>query len=242
MDSKQTEEAKRAVRVLTFAEGRAADFQHRPAKPVDAKHAATITKLDGIIKELGGKEAIQQANTFGQATEEQRADRGDVGSTIRKINKTMATITDQRKQPGLMDRFRMPHGNGDTELAAKLRGFADAIEELDLADALAEHNFVLTTDELRQMADDLTSGTGDQGVARSKQTGATARIPELLGQARECMKTFDAIYGNTYDDDTETLTAWRSASHVPRKRSPGKKKKKPDEGTTGSSSSSGAPA
>ena len=34
---------------------------------------------------------------------------------------------------------------------------------------------------------------------------------------RGCKKTFDAIYGNFSEGNTEVLAAWKSASHVPRK-------------------------
>jgi hypothetical protein len=214
MNSKQIKEAKRGVAMLAFAQARVADFTHNPLTPADAKHAATITKADAAIKGLGGKEAIQQAGEFGQKTEDQRGDRGTVESMLRKINGTMASVADEMKQPGLMDRFRMPHGNGDSESATKLKGFADAIDELGLLPQLAEHNLIVTTDGLRQMAADLKSGAGEQALALGKQTGATATIPELLATLRECKKTFDAIYNNTYDHNTEMLTAWRSVSHV----------------------------
>ncbi len=216
MNSKQIKEAKRGVAMVTFAEGRVADFTHTPPKPVDAKHAATIEKANVAIAGLGGKQAIQMAGEHGQVTENLRGDRGDVGAMLRKINGTVAAVAEDTQQPGLMDRFRMPHGSGDTELAAKLDGFAIALEELGLLPQLEAHNLILTTVGLRQMAQDLREGGGDQAVAMGKQTGATGIIPELLKSLRECKKTWDAIYQNTYDGDTETLTAWRSVSHVPR--------------------------
>lgn len=216
MEVKQMKEAKRGVAMLAFAEGRVPDFTHTPALPVDAKHAATIVKAGAAIDGLGGKHAIQLAGAHGQKTEELRGDRGDVEAMLRRINLTVASIATETEQPGLMDRFRMPHGNGDTETAGKLIGFANAIDELGLSDELAAHNLIVTTDYLRQMAKNLKSGGGEQVLARSKKTGATASIPELLKTLRDCKKTWDAIYVNTYDGNTEILTAWRSASHVAR--------------------------
>lgn len=157
------------------------------------------------------------------ATEEQKGDRGDVEAMLRKIKGTMVSVAEDRKQPELMDRFRMPHGNGDTELT----GFADAIDELALLDELEGHNLMVTTDALRQMARDLKEGAGSQELARAKQAGATASIPEALRTARGCKKTFDAIYQNTYDGHTQMLAAWRAASHV--ERTGGKRKDDEDE-------------
>ena len=228
MNAKQTKEAKRAVTMLAFAEERVADFTHTPPQLVDAKHAATMTKLEEAIEDLGGKQAIQESNEFGEATGEQQGDRGEVEAMLRKINTTMASVAEEKQQPELMDRFRMPHGNGDTELAAKLKGFADAIDELALLDELEGHNLIVTTDALRQMATDLKEGAGSQGLARAKQAGATASIPEALKTARGCKKTFDAIYQNTYDGHTQMLAAWRSASHVERTGGKGKDEEEDD--------------
>ena len=216
MNAKQTKEAKRAVTMLAFAGERVPDFAHTPSPPVDAKHAATIARLEAAIAELGGKQAIQEAGEFGEATVEQAGDRGEVEAMLRKVNGTMASVAEEKGQPGLMDRFRMPHGNGDTELAAKLTGFAEAIDELALLDELAAHGLIVTTAGLRTMAKELKEGAGSQGLARAKQAGATAAIPEALKAARACKKTFDAIYNNTYDGNTQLLAAWRSASHVAR--------------------------
>jgi hypothetical protein len=125
-----------------------------------------------------------------------------------------------------MDRFRLPHGDGDTELAAKLRSFGTALEELQLLSALAAHGLTVTKAGLEQMAKELLEGTGEQGTARAKQAGATASIPETLKEARSCKKTFDAIYGNSYEGNTEVLAAWKSASHVPRKGGGGDEEEK----------------
>lgn len=231
MNAKQTEEAKRALRMLGFAKDRVPDFTHTPPNAVDNKHAATITKLEAVIAALGGQQAIQNAGEFNEQTEAQRGDRGTVEATLRKINTTVAAIAEETKRPALMDRFRLPHGDGDTELAAKLRSFGAALEELDLLTPLAEHGLTVTKAGLEQMAKDLLEGTAEQGTARAKQAGATASIPETLKEARSCKKTFDAIYGNFYEGHTEVLAAWKSASHVPRKSGGGddeEEPKKPD--------------
>jgi hypothetical protein len=213
--------------MLAFAEERAADFTHTPPQPVDAKHAATITKLRRRSRISAGSRRSKRGNEFGEATEEQQGDRGEVEAMLRKINTTMAAVAEDKAQPGLMARFRMPHGNGDTELAAKLKGFADAIDELALLDELEGHNLLVTTNALRQMATDLKEGAGSQGLARAKQAGATAAIPDALKMAHGCKKTFDALYQNTYDGNTQMLAAWRSASHVERTGGKGKDEGEP---------------
>jgi len=216
MNAKQVKEAKRGLAMVTFAEARAGDFTHQPPKPVDLKHATTITKAEEAIAGLGGRQAIQQAGEFGQKTEELRGDRGDAIAMLRRINGTVASIAEETKNPGLMDRFRMPHGSSDNELAGKLDSFADAIEQQGLSQGLLEHNLEVTPGDLREMAADLRESVGEQADARGKKTGATASIPGFLKTLRECKMTFDAIYQNTYAHDAELLANWRSVSHVPR--------------------------
>ena len=177
------------------------------------------------MEDLGGHEAIQEAGLFGEKTEEQRAVRGDVESMLRKINTSAAAIATDRQTPALMDRFRMPHDDGDRELASKLTSFATAIEDLNLLPALAEHALVVTVTGLKKMATDLVEGSGQQGKALSTQVGATASIPVTLKKARGCKKTLEAIYMNVFEKDAGTLAAWKSASHVERDGGAG------DEGT-----------
>ena len=222
MTAKETKEAKRLVRMLAFAKGQVeAHFTHVPPTPVDLKHAATIATMEGLVEDLGGHEAIQKSGLFGEKTEEQRADRGDVESMLRKINTSAAAIATERQNPALMDRFRMPHDDSDRNLASKLTSFATAIEELNLVPALAEHALVVTVEGLKQMAADLIGGTGQQGQARAAQVGATASIPVTLKAARGCKKTLEAIYMNVFEKDAGTLAAWKSASHVERDGGPG---------------------
>lgn len=216
MNAKQVREAKRGLAMVTFAEARVGDFTHQPPRPVDLKHAATIAKAEQAIAGLGGRHAIQQAGEYGQKTEELRGDRGEVTAMLRRINGTVASIAEETKNPGLMDRFRMPHGSSDTELAGKLDSFADGIASLGLEAALAEHNFTVPLADLHAMAEDLREGMGEQTDARGKKTGATAGIPGFLKTLRECKMTFDAIYQNSYPHDAELLANWRSVSHVPR--------------------------
>jgi len=216
MTAKQINEAKRAVRMQTFVESKKADFQHTPPHPGDQKYADTAATLDQAIADLGGKQAIQSADEYGQKTTEQVADRGDCESMLRKINTAVAGFAEETKNPALMDRFRMPHGDGDTELAGKLRSFGKGITDLNLQAELLKHFLDIDETRLNKMADDLMAGVGEQGAARGKQTGATQTIPVALKTVRTCKKVFDSIFGNVYEGNAAVLAEWKSVSHVPR--------------------------
>ena len=144
---------------------------------------------------------------------------------MRNYNRTAAAIAEDTKNPALMDRFRMPQGNGDEELKAKARGFARALRDLSLNEAFAglghigedEEGHALTPDAiLEQMAADFQTGAGEQGNALSDQAGATHAIPVHLRRGKGAVKIFDAIYNNVYKGNAEMLGAWKTASHVER--------------------------
>ncbi len=119
-----------------------------------------------------------------------------------------------------MDRFRMPTGESDEDLRTKLRAFADAIDELALADEFAALGHEDDTAALRQMATDFHESEGEQGTALASQVGATRVIPEILRDGRSAVKTLNAIFSNVFRSDVEKLAAWKSASHLERDGSP----------------------
>jgi len=225
MRTTQTKEAQALVRIDEFTEQRKGDFTHDPLKPVDRKHAAATEVLKKAIKDLGGKAAIQASGAFSQQTEEKRIMRQDLEDEMRNYIRTTDAIAEETKNPALMDRFRMPAGNGDGELKTKARTFAVAIRELALNDEFAAHghsgedadgNALAPDAVLDALADEFQSGEGSQGNARSTRAGATQAIQVHLREGRGAVKTFDAIYHNTYRDNAEMLAAWETVSRVER--------------------------
>lgn len=225
VNAKQTKEAQMLVQVDDFNDRRLADFTHNPPTAVDLKWAATRARLKLAIRELGGKAAIQASGTFSQQTEEKNTLRQDLEDEMRNYNLTAASIAEEKKNPGLMDRFRMPQGNGDGELKTKARAFAAAIRELSLNDEFAAHGHgdvddaggAITPDAvLDQMAEEFQTGEGVKGSARSAQAGATQAIKVHLRDGKAAVKTLEAIYSNVYKGDAEMLGAWKTASHVER--------------------------
>jgi hypothetical protein len=214
MNRKQKNEAQMFLRVRTFAEERKPDFTNDPPKNGDETFAGTLTKLGSVIERLGGKAAIQAGGDYGEHTEEQKALRGEIEETLRAINRDVSTLATQRKQPSMMDRFRMPYGSGDEELRGKLRAFADAIEDLDLAAALGALGQEETPGSLRQLAKDFDESEGEQGVALGGQAGATAAILGLLSEGRGEVKVFHSLFSNRYKGNPELLGAWKTVSRV----------------------------
>lgn len=214
MTRKQQLEAQMFVRARAWAQGRSADFNQNPPTAVGSKFNGTLSKLGSVISSLGGTAAIQAGGDFGEETEGQRVLRSDVFEALRNVNRTMSAVAEDQETPEIMDRFRMPHGNNDGDLPAKLRAFATAIDELSLGDELAGHANVETAASLRAMATAFEGSEGEQGGALAGRAGATAQIPVHLRSGKAAVKTLNAIFSNKYKDNAELLTGWKTASRV----------------------------
>lgn len=196
-----------------------ADFTHTPPTKVDVKFSAARQRLQKAIADLGGKGVIQEGGAFGEATEMQRTLRQDLEEELRNFNRTASAIAEETRNPGLMDRFRMPQGSGDSELRIKALAMAKAIRDLNLADEFTAHGHDEdAAADLEEQAAGFKGSEGEQGVALAEQAGATAALPEVLRQGKSAKKTLDAIFNNRYKGNAEVLGAWKTASHTERAR------------------------
>ena len=126
-------------------------------------------------------------------------------------------MAEETANPALMERFRMPHGQSDNDLAASTRAIAAAIRELALNDEFEAHGHPPdTAGDLEGLADEFTGSEGEQGAALGNRAGATAAIPVALRSGKRAMKTLNAIFRRVYKGNIEVLTAWNTASHVQR--------------------------
>ena len=217
MNRRQQNKAQAFLRSDEFAGTRLADFTHQPPEKVDLKFASARARLAAAITTLGGKQAIQAGGTFGEETEKQRALREELEDELEDINASADSIASETGNPSLMERFRMPDGNGDSRLIAKARAFATAIRELSLNDEFEAHGHTAdTAADLEEMAAALEGSEGEQGAALGKRAGATASIPETLRTGTAAIKTLNAIFRRVYKKNAEVLAAWETARHIQR--------------------------
>lgn len=221
MNHRQQSEAQALLRSSEFAATRLANFTHNPTTPVDLKYVSARARLTAAIADLGGKQAIQASGAFGQQTEDQGMLRDELEEELRDINLTAASIAEETGNSALMERFRMPHGQSDNDLAASTRAIAAAIREFGLNDEFEAHGHPPdTAADLEAMADEFTGSEGEQGTALGNRAGATAAIPVALRAGKSAIKTLNAIFRRVYKGNIEVLTAWKTASHVKRAARP----------------------
>ncbi|MGL4401549.1 MAG: hypothetical protein ACRCXD_16930 [Luteolibacter sp.] len=217
MNRRQQNKAQAFLRSSEFAETRLVDFTHQPPTKVDVKFVSAQARLAATITTLGGKQAIQAGGSFAEETEKQRALREDLEDELEDINASADSIASETGNPSIMERFRMPDGNGDTRLIAKARAFATAICELSLNDEFEAHGHGAdTAADLEQLATALEGSEGQQGTALGQRAGATATIPETIRTGTAAIKTLNAIFRRVYKKNAEVLAAWETASHVQR--------------------------
>lgn len=215
MDDKETNCLEMFLGVREFKIAEAARF------PVGSYPNELFTTLDEIIEgietnaqeQASGLRAVQEGGTSKAVSRaELRRDLEAISRTARILAMTM---------PGLEDKFRMPRAPKDQELLTTARSFA--------ADALPLKAEFVKRGLPANFLDDLNADAEafEQAIARKIQgteahVAATAAIDELIERGMRVVRELDVIMRNTLANETATLAAWLSASHV--KRQPRKQK------------------
>lgn len=215
MNDRQRNQLNRLINVKKFCADHTPHFTNTPPKGGDVKFATAKTALTTLIPQITSKQATQASGSYGQATMNQAVERQELVELMRAVNRTAAAIAIDKKEPGIMDRFRMPPLDNDALLVASGQAFATAITELNLAADFTEHGYDgdIVAD-LNAEAADLLESESSQGGALQGQGGATASLPGLLKQGADLVKCLDAIIKNRFRNNPTVLGAWKIASHV----------------------------
>lgn len=217
MNKRQRPVAQALVRANDFADTLLPDFTHQPLTKVDQKFTSARQRLTAATDLLGGKQAIQAGGVYNEETENQSVLRDELEEELRDINSTAGSIAEETHNSSLMARFRMPHGQSDSDLAASARAIAAAIRELELNDEFEAHGHPGdTATDLEELVVEFIGSEGGQGTALGCRAGATAAIPGALRAGKAAMKTLNAIFRRVYKGNIEVITAWKTASHIQR--------------------------
>lgn len=216
MNDGETAVANMFIAMDEFTDERIAeDFSNLPPKPVDLKIKAASLKLKAAITDLGGKAAIQAGNEFEQETEQKTVLVEELEDEMRLYNKTAASIAAETKNPGLMDRFRLPHGSSVTQVKAKGTSFATAIRDLGLNAEFEAHGYSAdAAADMDALVAGVQAGQAVQAGALSKRVGAGKAVPEIITDGKGAVKTIDAICSKKYKGDAEMLGRLKTATHV----------------------------
>ena len=140
-----------------------------------------------------------------------------------------AAVAEDLKRPEIMDGFRMPHGNNDTELAGTARAFIKSVGDLALHAAFVEHGLEDDfEDALNERITDFEDSQDTQSTAGQESSGAADALDELIKTGMGIRKSLDALVNNLFKGHATVIGEWATASHVERQ---GTRKAKPAPGT-----------
>ena len=141
-----------------------------------------------------------------------------------------AAVAEDLQRPEIMDGFRMPHGNNDTERAGRARAFIKAVADLKLHDAFVEHGLEDDfEDALDERIGDFEDSKDTQSAAGQETTGAADALGELITTGMGIRKSLDALVNNLFKGNATVIGEGATASHVERQ---GTRKAKPAAGGT----------
>ena len=205
-----------------FGAANAADY----TTPVTVSPAQTKaqTLFAALNDPATGLIARLAANATAQASSEGEFHGGTTSKTVlrdalmlelRGLNLSAEAIATETHDPGLMDKFRMPHGVSDLRLAADARAFGLAATPLSAQFIDLGHEPTFLADlEAHVVA--FENADTEQNDGEEDQVGATAGFGPLIADALAKIKSLNAIMHNLYKANAVKLAAWRTASHVER--------------------------
>lgn len=197
------------IRVREFGTSHAAQFP--PSSFANEQFAILNDAIDTLethtsAQSSGRGTARQGASSKAAARDELMRDLEAISRTARAMGQTT---------PGLDDKFRIPHNQGNQVVLAFARAAA--------ADALPlQAEFIrrgMPADFLEDLQADID--LMEQAIARQAQgteshVTATAAIDREIERGMNAVRQLDPVMRNMFAADPATLAAWMSASHVER--------------------------
>ncbi len=187
-------------------------------------------ELNVLCGSIAKEVAKQQSGGKSVGTTSRGVLRDALTGDLREWNRTAAAVAEDLKRPEIMDGFRMPHGNNDTELAGTARAFIKSVADLSLHDAFVEHGMEDDfEDALDERITDFEASQDAQSTAGQTASGATDALDELIKTGMGIRKSLDALVHNLSKGNASMIGEWAAASHVERQ---GTRKAKPATGGT----------
>lgn len=201
---------------LVFARKHVGSFPIRPGK--NAPHLQTlITEADDVVAAMKARHAGQTGGQAAASTTTKAAQRKLLKRKIRRLAEAMIPISKERKDPALLELFRVGNISVDAGVTARANAFAEAIDAHGLGDILADLGFSETpADALRTEAKRFAETKDDQSEAQQERVGDTASLAELERTGRIVLGKMNTLVQNTFETQPALLAAWDAASRIVR--------------------------
>lgn len=205
-------------RTKVFGVKYATDWTPVPPAVATSAEAKTIQlygDLTGIMSQLKptGAQQVGGATDYHAGTTHKAVLRVALLAELHGLHDTAATLAVVKGAPQIMDKFRLPHGNGDREISNVAGEIADAAEALS-ADFIALGHDAGFVDALRLDIVNFEAAKDEQGGGLESQAGNTALTGKLIGAGLVLLKQLRVSMNNRYKADAEKLGEWQTAQHV----------------------------
>lgn len=214
MTERDQEQRERFVRIIAFSAQHADNF---PEGKIAAKHLSELKEVVAKFDELAGRQS--QSSGAGRASTTTkhslvlavRADIVGLGRVARAL---------ESERPGLSQQFRTPASESDE---AQLTAGRAALDTLNADPSLVTLfvDYGMPADFVDDLGRDIQAAD-EADAAQDEHTGArredTLAIAEVIQKGTMATEKLDAYAQNIYRDNRVLLGAWKSASHLERKR------------------------
>jgi len=204
-----------------FGKAKAADLSDTATdsdgrKKAKAKARSKFGDLTVLTGSIATQVAKQQSGGSAIGTTSRGVLRDALTGDLREWNRTAAAVAEDLKRPEIMDGFRMPHGNNDTELAGTARAFIKSVEALALHDAFVEHGLEDDfEDALDERITEFEDSQDTQSTAGQQSSGATDALDELIRTGMSIRKGLDALVHNLFKGNTFSKATPPSSANGP---------------------------
>jgi hypothetical protein len=148
-----------------------------------------------------------------QSTDSKAAARDELMRTLEAMSRTARPM--DATNPGVAEKFRVPHNQSDQEVLATARSFATAA--LPLKAEFVKRGFSEGfLDDLDSEIAAFADANTRKIESRESHVEATAAIDKHVALGMDALRELDPIMRNTFADDHAKLAAWMSASRVER--------------------------
>ncbi|HJQ23276.1 MAG TPA: hypothetical protein VKA60_05130 [Blastocatellia bacterium] len=200
--------------LATLARVRDFGAQNPTIFPAGQLTGELMAAISAAVDELTTHTTNQETST-GQArqgSENKATARAALRDDLEAINRAAHAMAFDT--PGLIDKFRIPHGS-DHDLLTAARAF--------LAEATPMKSefirFGLPADFIDDLSADILAfeqATTARNQSLESRTASVTAIDETLAHGMKALKQLDLILSNVLRNDRAMLNAWLTASHVER--------------------------
>jgi hypothetical protein len=202
-------------RIETFLRVQAFGRENGAQFPQASFAGEQFAVIDSVLKDLEKHTSAQvggmSAARLGSVSKAAAHD--ELLRTLEAISRTARPLA--ANTPGLIEKFRVPHGQGNQALLATARAFVAAALPLkaEFIKRGLDENFI---EDLEADIDALAEAITRKIESHESHVAATAAIDELIERGMNALRELDPFMRNTFADDHARLAAWLSASRVER--------------------------